>query len=482
MRYKAIVEQVIADIQQDKLKYGQRMPSLRMLSSQFGVSMTTALNSYRSLEAMGWIIARPQSGFFVSSPIRQGVAPHKPQFRSQLSPLSNYRSQPLVQSQVGGGPFGISQIAPHHLPTQALQRSMKRGVQLLGNDIHAYPDAQGLALLRAALSEHFSGSGLPIPFEELMISGGCIDAVRMALDAVTQPGDGVAISSPCFNGLLELLSLMQRKVVEIPCTEEGIDLEQLDVHIQNGDVVAGLFSSSHMNPHGISLHVEQKQRLAELANHYRIPIIEDDVYVELGYDKAMSLPIKYWDKGGYILWCGSVSKTLSAGIRLGWCLAGRYQQVLIRQAQVGKLGQSLVAQAGLADFIRCGEYSKHLNRMRTLLLANMCAYRAVLAEHLPSNAAVSQPNGGLVLWVQVPGLDVDRFRESVIQANLDIRLGSFFTTRDLYQDYFRISAGWMLNDIYDDGRTVEDILMALIGLVCDASLYVIGATKTVLLK
>ena len=468
MRYKAIVEQMIMDIQQGKLEYGQRMPSLRTLSSQFGVSMTTALNSYRSLEAMGWVIARPQSGFFVSSLIRGGVAPHQPQFRSKLSVLSDYRSQSFVQNQPSGGPFGISQIAPHHLPTQVLQRSMKRGIQLLGDDIHAYPDVQGLESLRVALSDHFSGSGLPVSPEELVISGGCIDAVRMALDVVTQPGDGVAISSPCFNGLLELLSLMQRKVVEIPCTEEGIDLEQLEAHIQNGDVVAGLFSSSHMNPHGISLHAEQKQRLAELANHYQIPIIEDDVYLELGYEKVMPLPIKYWDKGGYVLWCGSVSKTLSAGIRLGWCLAGRYQQVLIRD-QVNKLGQSIVVQAGLADFIRCGEYRKHLNRIRTLLLTNMRSYRALLSEHLPSNAAISQPNGGLVLWVQVPSLNVDQFREAVRQANIDIRLGSFFTTRDLYQDYFRISVGWLLNDVYSDGRTVEDMLIILTALVCDSS-------------
>ncbi|PWQ93528.1 PLP-dependent aminotransferase family protein [Leucothrix arctica] len=469
MRYKAIVEQVITDIQQDKLEYGQRMPSLRTLASQFGVSMTTALNSYRSLEAMGWIIARPQSGFFVSSPVREGAAPHQPHFRSKLSVISDYRSQSSVEVQPSAGPFGISQLAPHHLPTQALQRSMKRGVQSLGEGIHAYPDAQGLESLRVALSDHFSESGLPISSEELVISGGCIDAVRMALEVVTQPNDGVAISSPCFNGLLELLSVMQRKVVEIPCTKEGIDLEQLEVHIKNGDVVAGLFSSSHMNPHGISLHVEQKQRLAELANHYQMPIIEDDIYVELGYEKAIPLPIKYWDKGGYVLWCGSVSKTLSAGIRLGWCSAGRYQEALIRQSYVSKLGQNIVVQAGLADFIRSGEYRKHLNRVRTLLFTNICAYRVLLSENLPSNAAISQPHGGLVLWVQVPDLDVDQFRGSVIRADIDIRLGSFFTTRDLYQDYFRVSAGWMLGDAYDGDRTVEEVLLALCGLACDAS-------------
>ena len=233
MRYKAIVDQVITDIQQDRLAYGQRMPSLRKLASQFGVSMTTALNSYRSLEAMGWVVARPQSGFFVSSPVREGTTPHLPQFRSKVSSISDYRSSDSATNHADPkGPLGISQLAPHYMPTQALQRSMKRGIQLLGDDIHAYPDAQGLESLRVAISDHFSESGVAMSSDELVISSGCIDAVRMALEVVTKPNDGVAISSPCFNGLLELLSIMNLKVVEIPCTAEGIDLEQLEVHIK----------------------------------------------------------------------------------------------------------------------------------------------------------------------------------------------------------------------------------------------------------
>ncbi|RVU86527.1 PLP-dependent aminotransferase family protein [Leucothrix sargassi] len=469
MRYKAIVEQLVEDIQQDKLSYGQRMPSLRNLAAQFGVSMTTALNSYRSLEAMGWVIARPQSGFFVSSPIRQGSTPHQPQFRSKVASASDYQRRLPIQNIKRSGPLGLSQLAPKHLPTKALQRSMKRGLQALGSSIHAYPNAQGLETLRVALSDHFTESGLPLSADELVISSGCIDAVRMALSVVTQPNDGVAISSPCFNGLLELLSAMNRKVIEIPCTDEGIDLKQLETHIKNGDVVAGLFSSCNLNPHGISLDVSQKQRLAELANTYQLPIIEDDVYIELGYDKALPLPIKYWDKGGYVLWCGSLSKTLSAGVRLGWCAAGRYKEAMISESAVSKLGQDTVVQAGVEDFIRSGEYRKHVVRIRTWLFANVCAYRALLAKHLPDNAAISQPTGGIVLWIQVPNLDINRFSKALDEAHIDIRLGSLFTTRRLYQDYFRVSAGWLLSDVCEDGKTVEALVVELCWLVCQAT-------------
>ncbi len=466
MRYKAIVEQIVTDIREDKLSPGQRMPSLRKLASQYQVSMTTALNSYRSLEQSGWVIARPQSGFFVSSLKVQSRQPRQPQFRSRPSTLSDTASLRFTNETAHvSGPFGISQLAPDCLPVKALEKSIKRGMQSLAEQIHQYPDPQGLEELRHALSSHFTQSGLPFTAQELVITGGCIDAVRLALEVTSKPGDGVAISSPCFNGLLELLANMSRKIVEIPCTEQGIDLAQLEQHIKNGEVSTGLFSSSHMNPQGTSLSIEQKKQLAALANKYRIPIIEDDIYAELAYDKALPLPVKSWDKNGYVLWCSSISKALSAGYRLGWCLPGRYQEEMIRHCRIHMLGHNTVVQAGLADFIKTGQYRKHLNAVRSVLFKNICAYQKLLQECLPDGSAISQPGGGMVLWIQVPGLDAEQLRSDAESLDIDIRSGSFFTTRRLYRDCFRINTGWALDDAYDDTRTVEQALRQLLTLV-----------------
>lgn len=470
MRYKAIVEQIVADIREDKLSPGQRMPSLRQLATQHQVSMTTALNSYRSLEESGWAVARPQSGFFVSSPKIEAKQPRQPQFVSRPSTIQSItRAKYSEGAEHISGPLGISQLASHYLPLPGLERSIKRGMQSLGDQIHLYPDPQGLQELRFALSSHFTESGLPMSADELVITGGCIDAVRLALEVTTKPGDGVAISSPCFNGLLELLASLSRKIVEIPCTEDGIDLAQLEKHIQNGDVTAGLFSSSHMNPQGISLSVKQKQDLAVLANRYRIAIIEDDIYAELAYDKTMPLPVKSWDKNGNVLWCGSISKTLSAGFRMGWCSPGRFQEAMIKQHRIYHLGQNSVVQSGLAHFIKTGQYKKHLNLVRSVLFENICAYRKLLQECLPPDSAISQPGGGMVLWIQVPKLNADQLCRDADKLDIDIRAGSFFTTRRLYRDCFRINAGWALSDTFDGERTVEQVLRQLAQLVIDQS-------------
>lgn len=447
MRYKEIAEQIIEDIRSGKLANGSRMPSLRKMSNLQGVSLTTTLNCYHMLEELGWIVAKPQSGFYVSRPLAEQATPELPQFKSQLREISTQESAITYRpGTYEPGPLGISQINPELMPTEALQRSLKRGIKRLALDIHAYPDRQGLHRLRYTLEQHFSGYGFPFQANELVITNGCIDAVRIGLEAASQPGDGIAISSPCFSGLLELLAGLGRKVVEIPCTPEGIDLEQFEHHLKQGTIKAGLFSTSHMNPQGISMSPQQKQALAELANHYQVPVIEDDIYMELGHGKVMPLPAKYWDKGGYVLWCASVSKTLTAGFRLGWCLPGRFLPSYLRLHGISHFGVSTPIQSAIADFISTGQYQSHLNKVRNQLRQNIRDYTQLLAERLPSSSRISQPEGGMVIWLQIPGLDSKALWQQACNTGLDLRVGPAFTTLPLYQDCLRINTGWPLDD------------------------------------
>lgn len=460
MRYKKLAEQIISDIQSTRLTAGQRMPSLRRLAEQSSVSMTTALNCYRLLEVQGWVTARPQSGYYVSAIPTHGETPEPVQFRSRVTAIRTNR-QWRDDTSGFSGPFGISQLAPDLLPTTELQRSLKRAMHLLGNEFLQYADPQGITFLRRALSGHYALAGFPVAADELVISNGCIDAVRTALEVTTKPGDGVAISSPCFNGLLELLAELGRKVVEIPCLGNGLDLIQLEQHLSRNELGACLFSSSHMNPHGTCLSVEQKQALAELANRYRVPIIEDDIYGDLSYGGQPELPVKYWDRGGYVLWCSSVSKTLAAGLRLGWCWPGRYQKAYLRRAHISSLACNSLLQHGLADFIHSGQYLKHLKRVRTELFSRASNYRKLLLEHLPEGAAVSHPKGGMVLWVQVPTLDSARLSDAARDQGLDIRRGALFSSRGLYKNCFRLNTGWSLAQVHDQERSIEQALLQI---------------------
>ncbi|PKH86979.1 aminotransferase-like domain-containing protein [Colwellia sp. Bg11-28] len=481
MRYIDLAEMCIADISSGKLVKNSRMPSLRNFRQQHSISMTTALNCYQYLESLGWILARPQSGYFVCG---QRMANEKPELVAFKSIMTDPKL-PVVKSYYQGdsssacavdssntsfanhsvyqpankdivGPLGVARISTDFIPLDKLQNSFRRALKRQGSNISFYPDIQGEKILRDTLSSHFKSYDFHIPSDELLITNGCMDAIQTAIEICTDIGDAVAISSPCFNGILDMLAALGRKVVEIPSTEQGIDLVQLEQHMKSNQIKAGLFCTSHMNPQGISMTALQKQHLVNLAQTNKIPIIEDDVYIELAHGKVMPLPAKHWDKHGYILWCGSVSKTIAAGYRLGWCWPGRFTEQYLQKRKYCNQGVSSPVQLGLADFISNGDYAKHLKKLRVAIQQHTLSYQRYLTKYLPAASKISDPSGGFVLWIQVPNLNGRKLLQQATEYNIDIRIGEQFSTRDLYQDYFRVNTGFMITE-GNDKDTREEV-------------------------
>ncbi|GAB3532870.1 PLP-dependent aminotransferase family protein [Photobacterium alginatilyticum] len=454
-----MASQFIREIEAGKLTEGSRMPSLRQLSKQQAVSMSTAVSCYQELESQGWIHARPQAGYYVSPRKSKHNTPEWARFVSKVSKVN----QSFTINSQHNGPLGVSSTDIDEMSLNELERSFRRASKRLGSRLNQYPNTQGEPLLRNALSVHFAKLGLHLNPDELVITSGCMPAIKAALESCTQVGDAIAISSPCFSGILDLLGKMGRNIVEIPSLDDGIDLPQLELHLQQGSVKAGIFCTSHMNPQGITMSVQQKQKLAEIANRYQVPMIEDDVYLELSYSEHTPLPSKYYDQGGYILWCGSVSKSLSPSYRLGWCLPGRYIEHYRQQHTASYFGVSLPIQLAVADYIESGNYAKQLKRRRSKLLNLRQSYLSFLSERLPDKVNISHPQGGMVLWLQVPELNVAKFTALIENNNLDIRLGQLFSTLSLYNNCLRINIGFKLT------KDVQNELNLLIGAIKQSS-------------
>ena len=446
MRYTQLAEQCVKQIEAGQLALHSKMPSLRKFKQLHNVSMTTALNCYQHLESLGWLIAKPQSGYYVAQKSLLADNIKSPTLVSFQSSTTQPKVPELYNPFIDPCPLGIARYAPELIPVEKLQQSFKRVMKQQGNKISHYPEPQGELVLRASLSEHFKGMDFHFSAAETVITHGCLDSIRTAIEITTQVGDAVAISSPCFSGLLDLLGNMNRRVVEIPSVEQGIDLEQLHHQMQLGTIKAGLFCTSHMNPQGLSMSALQKQRLVELATQYQIPIIEDDVYLELGYQGVIPLPAKHWDSEGYILWCGSFSKTVAAGYRLGWCLPGRYLRAYLQHRLFANQGVTSPLQLGMADFIRRGDYLKHLKKIRLHLQQQSLQFISYLQENLPKNSKMSQPAGGFVLWIEVAGLKTAKLRKLTLDNKLDIRIGENFSTLDLYPHCFRLNIGFNIID------------------------------------
>jgi len=444
MRYKQLATQCVQQIESGQLVVNSKMPSLRKFKQLHNVSMTTALNCYQHLESLGWLLAKPQSGYYVAQSSLSVAQPQTPTLVSFQSTTTQPQLPTSYNPFIDPCPLGIARYDPNLIPIDKLQQSFRRAMKRQGNLLSHYPNPQGEIILRNSLSEHFKTVDFHFSGEDCVITHGCLDAIRSAIEITTEVGDAVAISSPCFSGLLELLGMMGRRVVEIPSVEEGIDLEQLKKQMQLGLIKAGLFCTSHMNPQGISMSSLQKQKLVELATQYKIPIIEDDVYLELGYQQVIPLPAKHWDQEGYILWCGSISKTIAAGYRLGWCLPGRYLQAYLQQRLFSNQGVTSPLQLAIADFIERGDYINHLKKIRLHLHQQTQQYITYLQHNLPINSKISQPAGGFVLWIEVANLNTFKLRELAIENKLDVRVGENFSTLGLYPYCFRLNIGFSI--------------------------------------
>lgn len=452
-KYQRLADKIIQDIQSGKLSAGDKMLSLRRFAGQQGISVSTAVSCYDELASKGWLISRPQAGFFIALPAYQMKIPQWKSFTSHPVEPQRY----LPKSHTPTGFTGISQLHLTEQVSQRLGKSFRKVAKVAEKKLSAYPATQGEPPLKKALCAHFSQLGFSIAPHDLVITHGCIDAVKIALEVSTQTGDAVAVNSPCFLGLLELLSNMERQIVEIPTTTDGIDLDQFEHHLKTGTIKAGLFSTTFMNPQGMTLSVSQKQQLAELANRYQVPVIEDDVYLELSHTSQQPLPAAYFDESGYIIWCGALSKSLSPAYRLGWCQPGRYLEDFVKRCQ----GVPTLIQYAMADFISCGHYARHLRQTRMQLSLNKQHYLSYLQTHLPPDSRITRPDGGLVLWVQIPGFDAHQMAIQAEQHGHYFITGPLFTTSRRYSDCLRINIGFALH------HEVEQELQILVKLVWD---------------
>ncbi|MCJ8351244.1 PLP-dependent aminotransferase family protein [Moritella sp.] len=437
-RYITISDTIINDIDNGLLLIGQRMPSLRQFTRLHDVSMTTANNCYQRLLDLGWLHAKPQIGYFITQPLNKQSTPVYPQFNVKLS-------KPKVSQSIDQGlrgPFYTAQLPADLLPQATLSRCLRRAIQRAGADLFAYPDYQGDIALRTALANHFSLRHFPLTADNLVITNGCIDAVRSAIEITTNPGDTIAVSSPCFSGLLDLLENMGRLVIEIPCYQAQLDLDQLEERLKAKRISACLFSANHINPQGFCLSNKQKQRIAELAAYYQVPVIEDDIYLELSYSNTTPLPIKYWDKSGWVLWCSSVSKTIAAGYRLGWCEPGRYFNDYLQLRNVQFFGVNNIVQHTVCEFINTGQYAKHLKKLTTTLASHARQYHGLLRELLPDNTKISVAEGGMVIWLQLDNMDSQAVLSEALKQGVSFRAGSEFTTLAYYHNCLRLNIGW----------------------------------------
>lgn len=450
-QYQRLAEQLSQKIYQHELQPQQKLSSLREFARQQKISLSTAQQCYELLEAKGLIYVKPKSGYFVSSRQYQSPVPESPKFESMPRRVSNLELQNQIQTasiQSHLTPLGAIQLSPHLIPVDGLRRSLQRALKHCQPEDFLYCNKQGHLQLRQALSDHWREDGIYIAPDDTFISNGCMPALSLLIQQMSREGDSIIVPTPTFNGQLQLLAGLKRKIIEIPADHQGIDLERLEYFMQQGSAKLCLLTANFQNPLGYCLSNQQKQKIAELAQKYQCFVLEDDIYAECSFQKERPLPIRYWDQQGYVIWCGSVSKSLSSAYRVGWFCLGQQLQHLRPALLANNVGVNTPLQLGLADFIYSRAYREHLERLRPALMQQVEQYRACILEQFQGiPIALSQSSGGYALWMQLPntitGLEL-YYRAQ--QYGINIVPGEVFGEDQRYQHFLRLNAGHALTD------------------------------------
>lgn len=439
--YAALADDIAEQIASNTLKPGDRLPSLRELRDRRGISLSTVTEAFRLLEDRGLIEARPQSGFFV----RRRLFTPPPASCPSTAPAAvtvNRRLWDYLQL-TRGQPrsFSYAVISPECFPNAQLRKLMTDALRQSPDLLSDYGTNQGMECLRRQIARHAMEWGGRLTADEVLITDGGIEALNLALRAVTQPGDVVAVESPTYFGLLQLFESMGLQVLEIPTDpERGVSVDALELATRNGAVAACVLMPNFSNPTGSLMSDTAKQRLVNLLAERNVPLIEDDLYGEFYQGRERPRPAKAFDTTGNVLYVASFTKLVAPGLRVGWIAPGRYRSRVEILKFINTFSTPAVLQITVARFLESGGYDHHMRRLRKWCAEQLARITDGLARYFPPGTRWTMPQGGYLCWVELPaGADSTRLLRECIAEGISFAPGALFSVSDAYPNYLRLS-------------------------------------------
>lgn len=449
--YEHVAAKIVEMIDNGSLSVGSRAPSVRALSKQLKVSVSTVLAAYRFLEDQGRLQARPQSGFYVRALRRENVEEpemSRPPETASAVTVGDLRLLLLTEfSQPGTIGLGASNGAVSDWSTKtvhAFMNSISRSQPLLSA---AYAPPAGMPSFRRQVAKWYLHAGCTISPDEVVITCGALESIHLCLRAVTQPGDTVAIESPTYWGILQTIELLGLKAMEIPThPRTGPSLDALEVVLSQNLVKAVVLIPTVHNPLGSIMPEESRQQLVAMVRKANAALIEDDIYADLVYEPGRPRACRSYDTSpaaqSHVMICGGFSKTVAPSLRLGYCMPGRWVKEVTRMKAWLNIASPTLPQLAMARFMEEGGYERHLRKVTTVYRRQVERMSELVAEHFPPDTRITRPQGGFLLWVELPErVDSVELHNLAIQKGVSICPGIVFSATGKYRNSIRINCG-----------------------------------------
>jgi len=466
-KFRQVMDVIVNMVQNDILQPGDKVPSLRKMSEDQSVSISTVMQAYMELEAVGMLEVKPQSGFYVSS---GKLVPQEQVSRTAPSnkPTKVTKSehiQSILEAMVDPEIVPLGCAIPHHslLPHKELMNIMKKVLNMGNISQLEYGETQGAKFFRQQLAYYMGMNGNSVRSDNIIVTNGASEGMSLVLHALTSPGDLILMESPSYFGFMHLLETSKVFAMELPtCPEDGIDLDEFYNAVKRYDVKAFLTQPNFGNPLGHSYPEDVKKAMVEICSKHNVPIIEDDINGDFAFNGKRGSNLKKYDTDGNVIHISSFSKTLSSGMRVGWIEPGRYYDKVFRQKIASSLATNEVAQLTLAHYLASGKYPRHLRQMNYAIKNQLEAYKLRILKYFPEGTRITSPKGGFVLWVELPeNVDTLELLPKALKHKVAFSPGGIFSSQEKYNNCMRINCGYPVDE------KIENALEKLGGFVRD---------------
>jgi DNA-binding transcriptional MocR family regulator len=456
-KYYEVADRIETLIERKILKTGDKLLSVRALSKEQGISLSTAFQAYYLLESKGLVEARPQSGYYVKYTgeytlnLPKICAPPDDAIPVSVDDMINSVYVDLNSEKLLN--FSTAAPAIELLPTAKLNKAVMHVLRESKTSCLHYEHIQGNVMLRKQIARQaFNWGGTPSE-DDIIVTAGAIEALSLCVKAITQPGDAIAIESPTYFAIFQVMESHGLKVVEIPTNPvTGVDLDYLEKAIPRFDIKACLFVNNFNNPLGSCMPDENKKRLVDMLAKKEIPLIEDDIYGELYFGRTRPKTCKTFDKKGLVLHCASFSKSLAPGFRIGWVIPGKFKEKVIRLKRMHTVSTNTLTQAAIAEFLTKGRYELHLRHLRKALHTQSLRYMQAIAEYFPEDICLTRPQGGFTLWIEMnKKINAYKLHKRALKHSIGVAPGQIFSSQGRFENCFRISYGLPWDNDIDQG-------------------------------
>jgi len=387
---------------------------------------------------------------------------------SVIREILKVAQSPDVISMAGGWPeadlFPVEQLKTvadyvmTHMPRESLQ----------------YGLTEGLTPLRETLADQATEAGIPASAENIAITSGSQQALDLVGRILLDEGDTVLVENPTFLGALQSFRAYGVRFAPVPTDDDGVLVDEVESFLRTARPKFMYILPNFQNPTGVSLSLERRRRLVDLAERYGVPILEDDPYGQLRFEGDPLPSLASLDAAqhpenaaagayvrGNVIHLGSFSKTLAPGLRVAWAVC---PPEIARQIAMAKQGADLhtnaIAQAMAYEFIRRGWLPAQVERIRRTYLERRNAMLAALDEYLPEGVSYTRPQGGLFLWITLPeGMDAVALLKEAAKRQVAFVPGAPFFVDGRGQNTLRVSFASISPQIIREGirRLAETI-------------------------